>query len=1037
MFSKKDVLFFITSLVLISVGYALMAFDPEANGFGIATLWIAPPLLLIGFMLPVVGIVGLNTVRHYFSFSELTGNPWKHVAGLSAFVISFCTYLLTLEPTASLWDCSEFIASAYKLEVPHTPGTPLSLLIGRIFTILSFGDVARVAWSINVMSAFFSALTVYLVYYIIYYFGDKLPIRSGKNATVLLIAASLCGSLCLTFSDTFWFSAVEAETYGAACFFLVLIVWLILKGKSLAEPLRSRHLILIFYISGLSYCIHPMCLLSLATLTFAWHFGTYGLTFKNIIFSIAAGLAIVLCINRFVAVGLFELAFSFDLFFVNNMHLPFYSGVFILIILLTFLFVLLLKRYSRFAAYTWSVIFLLLSFSPYLMLFIRSNHNPPIDETNPENLSMIKAYMNRESYPSSPLLYGPYFDAQIDEVTVKKTIYFKGKTRYEVSGTLPDYHYENSRSTILPRLYSNDLDHIKSYGLWTGLKQNEKPRFGDNLKFMFGYQLGHMYFRYLLWNFAGRKSDRQNSSWLNPWDNQHSLGSFSNKNKARNQYWMIPLVLGIVGILYQYKKGRKDFLLISIFFLVTGIVLALYLNSTPNEPRERDYIYVGSYMAFCIWIGLGILAIYNFFSNVKQVHFIIGIISLGLPSWMLYQNYDDHNRSNRTFQVDYARSVLNSCAPNAILFTGGDNDTFPLWYLQEVEEYRTDVRVMVLSYLNTDWYINQLRKPYYQSKPFALTLNQKNYRQYGPNDVLYVQEKIKEGIDIKKFLQLLKEEHAGLTVYSNTGDSYNIVPSKTLKLQVDKEHILTENRSRVSTAQIDNTPEITLKLNGSYLQKNALAFIDVLASNDWKRPIYFNYTSLNTVGLDLNSYVIQEGNIYRMSPIENKEGYISVDTELSYRNLIEKADYTNLLDEEINFNYEDYHARMITPVRESFNALAVAFLREGNSTMATNVLVQAVEHLYPQHLRPSYTNLQAAEILLSLDKKDLAKSLCTSLFDFHYNQLQEDSKNEKEINRMDLYLVEQSAEILQRMGEKKYLSKIDDLGFGVKSASQQ
>ena len=1035
MFTRKDLSLFIVSLTLLAIGYVCMAIDPEDNGFGILTLWIAPPLLLPGFTLPVVGIIGFNNIVHHFSLTELKANQWKHVFGLLAFLISFITYLITLEPTASLWDCSEFIASAFKLEVPHTPGTPLSLLIGRIFTILSFGDVTRVAWSINVMSAFFSALTVWLVYYIIYYFSEKLTVSSGKNSNISLILASLCGSLSLTFSDTFWFSAVEAETYGIACFFLLLIVTLILTGKDLPEPLRSRYLILIFYIAGLAYCIHPMCLLALAILPFAWFTNNRKLTLTNVLFSSFAGLIIVLGINRLVAVGMFELAFSFDLYLVNAIHLPFYSGAAILILLFAFFFIILLKKFTRLSSYTWSVIFLLLGFLPYVMLFIRSNHNPPIDEFSPENLSMIKAYMNRESYPSSPLLYGPYFDAQIDEVNVKKTIYFKGPTRYEVSGTMPAYHYERSRSTILPRLYSNNEDHIQSYRVWTGLKENEKPRFTDNIKFMFSYQLGHMYMRYLMWNFAGRESDRQNSGWLSPWDSLRSSNT-PHYSKARNQYWMLPLTLGMLGLLYQYKKNRKGFYANFIFFQVTGIVLALYLNSTPNEPRERDYIYVASYIAFSVWIGLGIMTIYNLTSKRRWASFIVGIISIGIPGWMLYQNFDDHNRSCRTFQVDNARNLLNSCAPNSILFTGGDNDTFPLWYLQEVEGCRTDVRVMVLSYFNSDWYINQLRKPYYESKPFALTLDHKNYRQYGANDVLYVQGTIKGGIDIKKFLQLLKEEHAGLTMYSNTGEPYSIVPSKTLKLQVDTKTVLIEHSLTAANPGEKKPHQITLRITGNYLQKNALAFIDLVASNNWERPIYFNFTSLNTVGLDVTPYVIKEGNVYRLTPVAGKGKDIAVDTALTYKNLVEKADYTNLSKEGIYFNYEDYHARIITPIRESFNTLAVAFLQEGNTTMASNVIRYAMEHLYLPHLRPSYTNLQAAEILLSLDEKDLAKSLCLSLFDFHYAQLQADAESIEGVDRLDLYLTRQAAEIIFRMGDKTYLGKIDELKIGLPTTSQ-
>jgi hypothetical protein len=398
-------------------GFSAMAFDQVDNGFGALTLWVAPPLLLAAFILPLPGLIGLENFVNQLRLKELRVNTHKYIPGFLAFAISFTTYLLTLEPTASLWDCSEFIASAYKLQVPHSPGTPLSLLVGRLFTILSFGDPTRVAWSLNVMSAFFSALTILIVYHIIYFFGER--VYSGKLRKIHLALASSCGSLCLAFSDTFWFSAVEAETYGIACFFLLLIIWLILKGNEQSEPLRSRYVVLIFYVAGLSYCIHPMCLLSLPVLPFVWYFNNRKLTSLAVLVASSAGLLTVLLINRLVAVGLFELAFSFDLFFVNSIKLPFYSGAIFLLASLAAAFYWVLHKFSWHRVITWSAIFLLAGFVPYLMLFIRSNHNPPIDENNPENLSMIKAYMNRESYPTSPLLYGPYFDAQIESVNVK------------------------------------------------------------------------------------------------------------------------------------------------------------------------------------------------------------------------------------------------------------------------------------------------------------------------------------------------------------------------------------------------------------------------------------------------------------------------------------------------------------------------------------------------------------------------------------------------------------------------------------------
>lgn len=1016
-FTKKNNLCFIASIALLTAGFACMATDPVPNGFGLLTLWIAPPLLLIGLAMPVLGILGIENVSFSGFAATLQKNKWKHTGALMVLLFSFFIYFITLEPTASLWDCSEFIASAYKLQVPHTPGTPLSLLIARVFAAFSFGDVHQVAWSINLMSGAFSSLAVFLVYHTIYYFGERILAISGKRA-IPLIFASTGGSLCLAFSDSFWFSAVEAETYGVASFFLMLTLCLILKGNHAGEPLKSRYLILIAYILGLSYCIHPMCVLVVPVLTFAWYANNKALSVKQAILSVLSGLTIVLIINRVVAVGIFEWAFSFDLFFVNNLHLPFYSGALLFFVTTVITFALLLKKIPRHATFIWSVIFLLFGFTPYLLLFIRSNHNPPIDEGNPENLQLIKAYMNREGYPSSPLVYGPYFDARIENIKGKKKVFFKDDSAYKIAGSIQEYNYEDSRETILPRLYSRNEDHIQVYRQWTGLKPNEKPKFYDNLKFMFSYQIGHMYLRYLMWNFAGRESDTMHSPWLKPWK---KLSTYDSTNKTRNQYWMLPFLSGLLGMICQYGKDKKSFFSNIIFFLVTGIVLVVYLNSPPNEPRERDYIYVGSYIAFSIWVGLGILAIWQMHlrSNIRLT--IIVLISLGLPLWMLCQNFDDHDRSNRTFQIDHARMVLNSCAPGSILFTGGDNDTFPLWYLQEVEGYKTDVRVVVLSYFNTDWYINQLRKQYYRSPPFRLTLDPGDYRQYGPNDVLYVKESIKNGIDVRKFIQLLKEDNAALKMYTDKEDPYHILPSRKLKLKITSENIFTDKAVPANQAH-ELSAEFTFLVKENYLEKNALAVLDLIMSNGLERPLYFNFTSANTFGLDLSPYLIQEGEVYRLSGIKEKANRIN--KELMYQNLIEKADFTNLSDKRVNFSYEDHFARIIVPLRQSFNDLAEAYLQEGDNEAAEKVLQHALEKLYHKHLRPSFSDLQTASLLLYIGKSDRSKNLTLSVFDHYYNKAIE---NENSISQPDFYILRKAAELMIRMGETKYADKITAL----------
>lgn len=998
---------------LVTAGFTLMAFDSAPYGFGIPTLWVAPPLLLAGFLFPVFGIVNRPGSLISGAFKDRS----KHLVGISVFLTALIVYVITLEPTASLWDCSEFIASAYKLQVPHTPGTPLSLLIGRLFTMFSFGDETEVAWTLNFMSAFFSASTVFLLYHVIYHLGSKL-ISESRFREVILIISSSGGSLCLAFSDTFWFSAVEAETYGLACFFLMLLAWLILSGRNLKDHFKTKRLILISYLAGLSYCIHPMCLLAIPMLPFAWGTVNKKVSLLNSTLLIAGGLAIVLLINRFVALGAFELAFGFDKMFVNGLRLPFYSGAIAFVLVIISLLWTALRRWTHVTRYLWSVAFLLLGFIPYLLLFIRSNHNPPIDEFNPENLPLIKAYMNRESYPSSPLLYGPYFDAKIVDLDIKKKIYFKDDEKYSVAGTLPAYVYD-SRKTILPRMYSNDADHIAAYREWTEMRAIDKPDFSDNLRFMFTYQLGHMYFRYLIWNFAGRAGDTQDSKWLPPWERSSS----TTFEKARNQYWMIPLFLGIAGAAFHCRRDRKSFISVFILFLITGLILAVYLNAPPNAPRERDYIYVGSFISFCIWIGLGFMVVGSQLAKFRGGISFTCVVCLAVPLWMLYENIDDHDRSGRTFQVDNAKNILRSCAPNSILFTGGDNDTFPLWYVQDVEGFRTDVRVMVTSYMNSDWYINQLRKDYYDSGAFNLTLDEKDYRQYGANDVLYVHESIQKGIDVAQFIGLLKKEHPALKMLDRNGEPYHILPSRTLVISEQQRLPVSETSLRSETPQ---RHEMRLHISDNYLHKNLLAILDLIVSNGWDRPIYFNFSSLNTLGVDLSSYVIQEGPVFRLRPEKNLEG-IAVDTGLSYRNIVELADYSNLNDPDVYFSYEDHFARMIVPVRHSFNELANAFLMAGDHDKALAVMDDAIARLYPGHLPPSYTNLEAAEILYTINETEKADHLCREAFEYYFTSVESDMTAGRDPERLHTYLVQQAALMMERSGQPDYQQKVNEL----------
>jgi hypothetical protein len=440
----------------------------------------------------------------------------------------------------------------------------------------------------------------------------------------------------------------------------------------------------------------------------------------------------------------------------------------------------------------------------------------------------------------------------------------------------------------------------------------------------------------------------------------------------------------------------------------------VYLNAPPNEPRERDYIYVGSYIAFSLWIGIGVFMLLSRLSLNKVLFYLAVVLSMSIPAWMLYQNFDDHDRSGRTFQMDNARNLLQSCAPNAILFTGGDNDTFPLWYLQEVEDFRTDVRVMVLSYLNTDWYINQLRRSYYKSPAFKLTLTEKDYLQNGPNDALYIQEAIKEGINAKKYLEFIHKQHIGIRAQSVDGETYTILPSRQLVLP---------------GPGADTTTGMRLSVKGNYLPKNELAIIDLLVTNGWERPIYFNFTSYNQLNLNLEPYLMQEGLVYRLSSFRNESEGIEANTQTMYKNLIDNANYENVLNPSIYFNFEDYHARMIEPLRAAFNVLAIGLINEGKEAKAVSVLDHAVQTLYGSHLRPSFSSLQTAEIFLSLGNTTDASMLSTRVFNSTLTEANERIENSKEVSQLSSFLLQHSASLLDRCGDLEYSEKLKAAGL--------
>lgn len=936
--------------------------------------------------------------------------------GWLVFIIATVTYALTVEETASFWDSGEFISVSYKLQIPHPPGAPFYQLLGRLFSFMALGNELRVAYWINMLSVVSSAFTIIFLFWSITLLVKKLlKVKHGaetREQTVMLICSGVVGSLAYTFSDSFWFSATESEVYGLSSFFTAFVFWAILKWELIDDQsAANRWLILIAYTMGLSIGVHLLNLVTIPALGLVFYFHKYPkTTIKGVVLTLLVSLLIIGLIMVVIIPGLPSLAGSFEVFFVNNIGLPFGSGAFVLGLLILGGLIYGIRESFRRQKIVLNtallcLIFILIGYGSYAIVLIRSAYNPPIDENNPETLISFVSYLKREQYGGRPLMYGHYFTAKLVDQKEGSPIYEKGDDEYIVTDHRLENIYDPKESTIFPRAYSTQDNHVELYRSWMGLGPNEKPNFGDNLYYFFRYQVGHMFMRYFMWNFAGRESDIKDASWLAPWEGNSDLPYSIATNKARNNFFMLPLLLGLVGLFYQYNKDVKGFSVVGILFILTGLGLVVYLNSPPVEPRERDYIYVGAFYAFAIWIGFGVIGVTQFISqfikNKLSAVAIATLLCFSVPIVMAAEGWDDHDRSNRYFSVDSARNFLASCAPNAILFTGGDNDTFPLWYVQEVEGFRTDVRVIVLSYFNTDWYIEQMTRQAYESEPLPFSLTKENYKQGGPNDYLpYVQHpNIKGAINLDQFLRLIRDNSTALQM-PNARSRYNIVPAKTFFLNVRTTDV---NEAQVDTSAV-NDEEVTddlpaqlaliipndlkpyytnrmyINMKGNEIVKKDLMILDIIANNNWERPIYFNNTSLIGVNLDLRPFLVQEGNTFRLLPIENPDPNNEfVNTEVMYENMMNNFFWREL--DNPNVYYNDDYRQFATNHRSSFNTLAHALIMEGNNERARIVLNKSLEMIPDTSIPYDYVNSQMVPLLFDVGEREKAMDIATLLGD--------------------------------------------------------
>lgn len=850
----------------------------------------------------------------------------NNLLGWICAVLATVVYVMTVERTVSWWDCGEFIASAYKMQIVHQPGAPLFLMIQNIFSNLAMGDTTRIAFWMNIGSAVCSGLTILFLFWTITALARKVFVGISRDTEVsqpqlfLIMASGVVGALAYAFTDTFWFSAVESEVYAMSSLCTAVVFWAILKWEARAdEPQADKWVILIAYVMGLSIGVHLLNLLVIPAIALVIYFRkSKQSTGAGILKALAVGVVVLGFILWGVIQYSVKIAAYFDLFFVNTLGLGFGSGLAFFILLLVgglaygIYYSAKKKKYVLNIAMI-STAFIILGYSSFAMIMIRAKADPTLNNSDPDNAFSFLSYLNREQYGDEPLFKGKFFDARPTAVEDGKKVYRKDGNKYVVAKRNPVYSYD--RETIFPRIYSEKSGHPEYYREYLGLGPNESPTFADNLKFFFGYQIGHMYGRYFLWNFAGRQNDQQGhgsfteGNWISgikPIDNmlvggQDALPTSAKTDPSRNTYFFLPLILGLLGAFWHFGKRQRDAGVVGLLFFFTGIAIVLYLNQNPLQPRERDYAYAGSFYAFSIWIGLGVMAIADFLrkkTNVKVAGYAAAIAGvLAGPVILIAQNYNDHNRSEKFLARDMARNYLESCAPNAILFSYGDNDTYPLWYVQEVEGFRTDVRVVNLSLLSADWYMKQMMKKVNDADALPININPELIKD-GVRDVIYYQDyNIPGYIPVQDLLKVMLSDNQQNKAQLQSGEFVNVLPTKKMELAVDKQAVLTNHVvPKEWESAIVDTMRWTYSQN--YVSRAELSMLAILANNNWKRPIYYTITTPETNYIGLDRYLVNEGFAYRLMPVDFglKEGDPSTieNVDQIYDNVMNKFSWGNI-----------------------------------------------------------------------------------------------------------------------------------------------
>jgi tetratricopeptide (TPR) repeat protein len=926
-------------------------------------------------------------------------NNYKRLNLIIGLIVGFaaCTvYVMTAERTASWWDCGQFLALAYKFQVGHPPGAPTFNLIGNLFTMFVGRDPMLAGFMVNVMSAVASGLSIMFLFWTITILGKKLVAKLGEMTDArmwMIFGAGIVGGMAYCFSDSFWFSAVEGEVYALSSFFTAITFWAIMKWDEAADqPHHLRWIILIAFLIGLAIGVHLLNLLVIPAIVFVIYYRKFEHTRKRFWRALLLSGVLLGAILWGIIPYIVILSGQFELFFVNGLGLPFNSGSYFYFALLVGgiawgIYYSIKKRKVILNTVLLCLVFLLVGYSTYFLIVIRANAGTPINQNAPTNAFALLDYLNREQYGQRPLVYGSYFTGRLIDIQERSSKFVRDDEarRYVKVGFNPKYVWDPAHTGVFPRMHSMSTDrpHAQFYKYFSGTPGDRKPTMAENMRFFIRYHLGWQYMRYFMWNFVGRQNDAQgmgydmqgnrdvlNGNWisgikfidearLGPQDN---LPDFQKNNQGRNTYYFLPLILGLIGLAYQYKKDKQSSFVVFLLFFMTGIAIVIYLNQPSTEPRERDYSVVGSFYAFAIWIGLGVMAIAEYLQRKLKMN---GVVAAGIttavtftavPALMAQQNWDDHDRSHKTVARDFARNMLMSCEPNSILIVNGDNDTFPVWFVQEVEGIRTDVRVINSALAGSHWHIQPLFAQVYNSPPVNFTLRRDQYAD-GTNQSVAVNDRNIGRRELVELIRFVGSDNPSTTVALRGGGTANFLPSAQYMLTINRDELLekgiiTEEQYPFTVPQMQH--DIT---GGDWLSRADLAFLDILATNNWERPIYVASVWSQQNVWPIQQFAQMEGTLHRFVPYHNpNRGFIAqprglngLATDKTYDLFMNQFSWGNINHDKARVGPES--RRTVDQWRAQFAYLAQALIADGKMDSATRVIDRSLD-LFPHHKSP-------------------------------------------------------------------------------------